>query len=103
MDVRLSPDRQQNPAPTAGERPSAPAYVIDLIMRIMRQAPPPAGPPPGTVDYARAAHAQARGHADQIWAEAWTAGATWGLAHNAQPLRFLVAAERLEELREDTA
>jgi hypothetical protein len=75
----------------------APEHVIDLMLGVMRPYP---GPFPD-VAYARAARAEAKIYADRIWAEAWAAGAAWGLARNSEPIRVEVTAERLDQLRAD--
>lgn len=87
----MEPDAQTD------ERLHAPAHVIDLILGVMRQTPRPCGPSPGTVDYARAARAEARHYADQVWAEAFRAGAAWDRSHT----RTAVRAARIDELTRD--
>jgi hypothetical protein len=85
MDARMPAQYQPDQQPH-DERLHAPAHVIDMVLGVMRQTRRPSGPIPGTVDYARAARAEARVYADRIWQEAWHAGAAYGLARNNQPL-----------------
>ncbi len=84
----------------ASSPPHAPEHVIDLLAGVMRPPPvTPAGPAPGSVAAARRARAEAKVYADRIWAEAWHAGATWGLACNTQPIR--VAPDVFDRLIEE--
>lgn len=87
---------------TADEQqiPTAPEYVIDMLMGVMRPYPGMATEP-GSVAYARAARAEARVYANRIWAEAWHTGAAWGLARN-NKIRIEVSAERLDQLKQGT-
>lgn len=76
----------------------APEHVVDLLLGMMRPYPEqPGGPPPGSVDYMRAARAEARIYADRIWQEAATAGAVVAQA----PVRVIgITAPGMPELGE---
>jgi len=97
--MQARPPTQHPPEQGTDERLHAPAHVIDLLLAVMRRRAPRIGLPPGTVDYARAARAEACTYADRIWAEAYLAGAEWGLAHNTQPIK--ISAERFDELAQE--
>lgn len=89
---------EQGPGHAIDEQIRAPEHIVTLVLGLMRQRPGPVGPPPGTVDYARAAREAARVYADSIWGEAWLTGAAWGRAYSPSPIRVVVTAERLAEL-----
>ncbi len=89
-----------SPTQPDDERQRAPEHVIDMLAGVMRQpAVTPASPAPDSVAYARRARAEAQIYADRIWAEAFHAGAAWGLARNNQPI--LVAPDVIDRLTEE--
>ena len=67
---------------------AAPEHVVNMLFAVMPPPTPQPGVEPYSTGHARAAQAQAKVLADQIWAEAWHDGAAWGLARNTQPLRL---------------
>jgi hypothetical protein len=86
---------------SAEDLKTAPEHVVDLLLGMMRPYPErPDGPPHGSVDYARAARAEARIYADRIWAEAAHAGATYALAIARTRIQVIeVTPPKMSELR----
>lgn len=72
------------------DRLRAPEHVVRMLVAVMR---PDILAPVGSLEYAQKVWAQARVHADQIWAEAYVVGRTEGLALNTQPLRIELTGE----------
>lgn len=78
----------------------APGHIVEMLRRVLRYPSTPAAPA-GTGRYAQAALYEARAWADRIWAEAFHAGAVWGVTHNPAPTRIEVTPERFDELKRE--
>ncbi len=86
---------------TPEELMTPPEHVIDLLLGMMRPYPEqPAGPPRGSIDYARAARAEARTYAQRVWVEAAHAGFAYALATEHTRVQVIeVTPEKMAELR----
>lgn len=80
------------PGPGQGtnQHTQAPEHIVAMLVPVWRRMlTGPAGLRPGSADYAKAVRAEVRRYADRIWAEAFQAGAVYGVAHSG-PTRILV-------------
>lgn len=89
---------------TPPQPPGLPEHLVDMLVPLWRTLPTDLSRPhvrPGTPEYAAAVRAEIRAYVQQIWAEALHAGAAFGLAWSAQPIRLIVedgqAADTLVE------
>ncbi len=97
MDAMPKP---ATPEVAQAEPVNVPEYLVDLLLGVMRPFPAP-DMAPESIAYARAARAEARTYANRIWQEAWHAGAAWGLAHYAGPIRIVLGeGQTPEDLRD---
>lgn len=87
MEATDSGPRQGIPS----QHTEPPEHLVHMLVPLWHRLPTgPAGPMPGTPEYAAAVRAEIRAYVKQIWAEAFHAGMAFGLAWSAQPIRVVL-------------